>query len=218
MSKMLYNKIKRVADILISLFLLVITFPILLLVSILIYITDRGEIFVKEPKRIGQDHIQFRMYKFRTMIPNAHEEILQNPKYRRLREKWEKNDNKLKIDEDIRITPIGRILRKTDIDELPQLFNILKGEMSLVGPRPMYTDEIERHLKKHPQDSKYIKQISKIKPGLTGIWQVSGRNQIPFSERLQMDTKYTQEQNIVQDIKILLKTPYTVLTRKGAYE
>ena len=218
MSKMPYKIIKRVSDIILSLFLLILFSPFLLLVSFLIWLGDRNEICVKDPLRIGLGAKEFRMYKFRTMIPNAHREILENPEYADLKKKWEGNGNKLKIDDDIRITKIGKLLRKTDLDELPQLVNVLMGHMSLVGPRPMYKDELERHLKDQPEDGKYLKNILSVRPGITGLWQVSGRNEIPFGKRLKMDSKYAQEQNFLLDVKILLKTPYVVLTRKGAYE
>lgn len=158
------------------------------------------------------------MYKFRSMIPNAHQEILNNPKYIDLKKKWEKNGNKLKLEDDTRVTWIGKILRKTDIDELPQIINVIKGDMSLIGPRPMYKDELERHLSKFSKDKEYLKEIFKVKPGITGIWQVSGRNKISFSERLKMDSEYTKNINFITDLKIFFKTPYVVLTRKGAYE
>jgi lipopolysaccharide/colanic/teichoic acid biosynthesis glycosyltransferase len=218
MSKMPYKIIKRVSDIILSLLLLILFSPFLLLVSFLIWLGDRNEICVKDPLRIGLGAKEFRMYKFRTMIPNAHREILENPEYADLKKKWEGNGNKLKIDEDIRITKIGKLLRKTDLDEFPQLVNVLMGHMSIVGPRPMYKDELERHLKDQPEDGKYLKNILSVRPGITGLWQVSGRNEIPFGKRLKMDSKYAQEQNFLLDVKILLKTPYVVLTRKGAYE
>ena len=218
MSKMPYIIIKNFLDILFSSLLLLTFLPLLLIIGILIYITDRGDIFVKDPLRIGKNRREFRMYKFRSMIPNAHQEILNNPKYKDLKNKWEKNGNKLKLEDDIRITWIGKILRKTDIDELPQIINIIKGNMSLIGPRPMYKDELERHLTKYPKDKEYLKEIFKVKPGITGIWQVSGRNKISFSERLKMDSEYAKNINFKTDLKIFFKTPYVVLTRKGAYE
>ena len=218
MSKMPYKIIKRVSDIVLSLFLLIFLLPFFLLVSFLIWLGDRDEIFVKDPLRIGLNGKEFRMYKFRTMIPNAHREILENPEYSDLKKKWEENGNKLKIDEDIRITKIGKVLRRTDLDELPQLINVLIGQMSLVGPRPMYKEELERHLKTNPRDEKYLKDILIVRPGISGLWQVSGRNEIPLGKRLEMDAKYSKEQNIFLDMKILLKTPYVVLTRKGVYE
>jgi lipopolysaccharide/colanic/teichoic acid biosynthesis glycosyltransferase len=181
-------------------------------------LTDGKNIFVKEPLRHGYGGKEFRMFKFRTMIPNAHRELLENPKYKELKVKWEKNDNKLRIDEDLRVTWIGEILRKTDIDELPQLVNVLVGQMSLVGPRPTYKTEIEAHLKKYPKDEQYLKYIFMISPGITGIWQVSGRNDISLHERLAMEAKYAKNLNFLTDLKILLKTPKIVLSREGAYE
>jgi len=215
---MLYRKIKRLFDIIASFIILILTSPLLLIISLLILLIDKGEIFVKDPLRMGMNGREFRMYKFRTMIPNAHQEILNNPKYSELKKKWEENGNKLKIEEDTRITCIGKFLRKTDLDEIPQLYNVLKGEMSLIGPRPMYKDEIERYLKKRPKDEEYLNDIFKVRPGLTGIWQVSGRNEIPFSERLRIESEYSKNFNFFDDLKILLETPYIVLTRKGAYE
>lgn len=218
MLKTLYSKSKRIFDILFSILLIVIFSPLLLVIAILIKLTDGGEIFVKDPIRLGKDEKEFQMAKFRTMIPNAHKNILENKEYAELKRKWEENGNKLRIDEDIRITKVGKLLRKTDLDELPQIFNVLKGDMSIVGPRPPYRDELERHFKNHPGDKRYLKKIFSVKPGITGIWQVSGRNKIPFHKRLIMDSRYVDQMNLFTDIIILLKTPYIVLTRKGAYE
>ncbi|MDD4382410.1 MAG: sugar transferase [Candidatus Dojkabacteria bacterium] len=212
------EKIKRIFDILISLVLLILSSPFILIISLTIYISDKGEIFVKSPKRIGKGGKEFQMYKFRTMIPDAHNKIHIDPKYKKLFEKWKKQDGKLKISEDPRITGIGKILRKTDLDELPQLLNVIKGEMSLVGPRPMYKEEIDRYLKANPKGRKYLKKIFKIRPGMTGIWQVSGRNSIPFPERIKMDAKYSNKIDLWRDFIIFLKTPVIILTRKGAYE
>ena len=218
MSKTLYSKSKRIFDLLFSILLIVIFSPLLLVICILIKLTDGGEIFVKDPVRLGKDEKKFQMAKFRTMIPNAHRDILENEEYAELKRKWEKNGNKLRIDEDIRITKVGKFLRKTDLDELPQIFNVLNGDMSMVGPRPPYKDELERHFKKYPGDKKYLKKIFSVKPGITGIWQVSGRNEITFSDRLKMDSEYSTNYSFLLDLKILLRTPYVVLTRKGAYE
>lgn len=211
---MSYKAVKRGLDILLSLILIIILSPLLLVISLLISIGDGHSVFVKEPKRIGFKGKEFTMYKFRTMVPNAHQIIRKGPQY----EKWIKNEGKLKIAEDERITPIGKILRKTDLDELPQLFNVLKNEMSLVGPRPMYLEEEERYLSKYPYGKKYVKRILRVKPGITGLWQVSGRNSIKFKDRMIMEAKYASHINIVTDIKILIKTPFVVLTRKGVYE
>lgn len=218
MSKTFYKRVKRYFDIVFSVIFLILFSPLLILASFCIWITDRGEIFVKEPLRKGVNGRDFRMFKFRTMIPNAHNELLKNPKYEELKMKWESNGNKLTCQEDFRVTKIGRILRKTDIDELPQLLNVLLGEMSIVGPRPTYKREIEEHLKKYPKDKKYLSKIFSIRPGITGIWQVSGRNEIKLHERFKMEVQYVIGMNFFSDFKILLLTPLVVLTRKGAYE
>ena len=218
MSKTHYKFIKRFFDIFFSILLLILLSPLLLFTSFLIWVNDGGSIFVKEPLRKGKEGCNFKMYKFRTMIPDAHSQLLNNPKYKELKTKWVKNGNKMNSQEDSRITGIGRILRKCDIDELPQLINVFLGEMSLVGPRPTYDYEIIQHLKKHPKDKSLLKQIYTIRPGITGIWQVSGRNNIVLHDRFKMDAKYVKEMNFLIDLKILLKTPFVVITRKGAYE
>lgn len=218
MSKTPYKVIKRVLDIVVSFTLLIFFSPLFLFLSILILLTERESVFVEEPLRYGLNGKEFRMFKFRTMIPNAHRELLENPEYKELRGKWEKNGNKLKVNEDPRVTWIGKILRKTDIDELPQLMNVLVGQMSLIGPRPTYKTEIENHLKKYPKDEKFLKEIFKVRPGITGIWQVSGRNNIPLHERLPMEANYAKNLNFNEDLTIFIKTPKIVLTREGAYE
>ena len=218
MSKTFYRKSKRVLDIIISFLAIILTSPILLLSAFLIWLTDRKEVFVKEPLRIGLHGKEFKMFKFRTMIPDAHNKIQKDPEFKDLKETWIKKDGKLKIAEDRRITWIGKILRKTDMDELPQLLNVLAGNMSLVGPRPMYHGEIARYLGKFPEGKKYLKRIQRVRPGLTGIWQVSGRNEIGFKDRVILEAKYASNVNMKEDIKIFFKTPFVVLTRKGVYE
>lgn len=218
MLKMSYRTTKRFLDIVVSLLLLILFSPILLLTSFLIWISDRKEIFVKEPLRLGIKGREFKMYKFRTMIPKAHEEIVNNPKYADTKELWIKHDGKLRISEDPRITPIGKLLRKTDMDELPQLLNVLNGDMSMVGPRPMYKGEVNRYLGKNPEGKKYVKRILKIRPGITGIWQVSGRNSIKFRDRVVLESKYASHINFMEDLRIFIKTPSVILTRKGVYE
>ena len=217
MSKMLYKKIKRILDIIFSSILLLFFSPLLLLVYILIWIEDRSEVFVKQPIRLGVNGKEFKMYKFRSMVPNAHEKILNNPKYSSLKKKWSGNDRKLSIKEDDRITKIGKVLRSTDIDELPQLLNVFKGDMSIVGPRPMYKLEIEEHLKSYPEDKKKIETILSVKPGMTGIWQVSGRNDIIFKDRVVLESEYSENYNLLADAKIFFLTPYVILTRKGVH-
>mgnify|MGYP001004213211 CR=1 FL=1 len=216
MSKIRYKKIKRILDIVVSLLLLTILSPVFLIVALCILLEDRKEIFVLEPKRLkGENLEEFRMYKFRTMIPNAHNEILNNPKYKKYKEKWLGNDGKLKINEDPRITNVGKFLRRTDLDELPQLINVLKGDMSIVGPRPMYIAEIE---KLNEEERLKLKDVFTVKPGITSLWAVSGRNNIIFKDRIILESEYAKNVSFFLDLKILLKTPYIVITRKGAYE
>lgn len=181
----------------------------MLAIAIVIKLSDGGEVFVGTPVRYGLDGKSFFMYKFRTMVPNAHEIAMGN----REMKKNLLDNHKLKGDS--RATKIGSVLRSTDLDELPQLINVMLGQMSMVGPRPYYREEIEHHLEKHPSDERYFKDIFSVKPGLTGIWQVSGRNEIPFRKRLQMESHYALNPCILNDIYILLKTPWVVLTRKG---
>jgi len=192
--------------------------PLLLLIAIAIKLSDGGDIFLHDPLRIGLNGKEFFMYKFRTMIPNAHQEIMENPKYKQEKREWLRNGGKLKIKKDPRITWIGKILRSTDLDELPQLFNVLRGEMSLVGPRPSYHSEMLRYLKKNPEKENTVEILWSVRPGLTGVWQVSGRNEIPFEERIEIGAKYAQNYDLVLDSGILLQTPFVVLTRKGVYE
>lgn len=218
MLKMSYRKVKRAIDIVFSSLLLILLAPLFILISLLVWITDRKEILVKEPLRLGMKGKEFKMYKFRTMIPNAHSEILNNQKYAKAKETWIKHDGKLRISEDPRITFVGKILRKTDMDELPQLFNVLKGDMSLVGPRPMYIGEVNRYFGVHPEGRKYYKRRSRVRPGMTGIWQVSGRNDIKFKDRMILEARYASHINFMDDVKIFFKTPIVVLTRKGVYE
>lgn len=218
MSKMPYKIVKRFFDIVISFLLLIILLPMFVVIALLIYSQDKEYIFVKNPKRIGLGGKEFFMFKFRTMIPNAYDELQNNPKYADLKKKWLNNSGKIKVDETQMVTKIGRILKKTDMDELPQLINVLKGDMSLIGPRPPYKYELERHFEKYPNDRELVKHIQKIRPGMTGIWQVSGRNDIQMHKRLEMEVNYSMNLNIFMDIKILFKTPNAVLTRKGVYE
>ena len=206
---MLYRIVKRIFDLIVSTILWVLTSPLMLVVAVLIKLSDGGEVFVGTPVRYGLDGKSFFMYKFRTMIPNAHEIAMSNGN---MKDSLLSNH---KLKGDIRVTRIGRILRNTDLDELPQLINVMLGHMSMVGPRPYYHDEIKHHLEQYPEDQMYFNDIFSVKPGLTGIWQVSGRNEIPFRKRLKMESQYALNPCILNDIYILLKTPWVVLTRKG---
>ena len=189
----LYLFIKRSIDVICSLAGIIVLSPVFLIVAILIKIEDpKGSVFFCQ-ERNGQHPNTFKMYKFRSMVHNA-EELLKD-----LQHKNEQTGPAFKIADDPRITKVGKFIRKTSLDELPQLFNVLKGDMSLVGPRPPIPREVEQY-------TEYQKQRLLVKPGLTCIWQVSGRNNIGFDEWVDMDLEYIKNRNLLLDIKLILKT------------
>lgn len=200
--------LKRGFDYTLSLLLLPFVMPIIIIFSILIRLTSEGPaIFSQE--RIGKNGRIFKCYKFRTMYKDTEErlkEILDNDP--QAREEWERT---WKLKNDPRITPIGRFLRKTSLDELPQIFNVLKGEMSLIGPRPVVKDELEYHYK---DKTRYYCMVP---PGITGLWQVSGRSNTTYEERVALDCWYVRNWSPWLDIVILLKTVKVVLKKEGAY-
>ena len=189
----LYLFIKRSIDIICSLAGIIVLSPVFLIVAVLIKIEDpKGSIFFCQ-ERNGQHPNTFKMYKFRSMVHNA-EELLKD-----LQHKNEQTGPAFKMADDPRITKVGKFIRKTSLDELPQLFNILKGDMSLVGPRPPIPREVREY-------NSYQMQRLLVKPGLTCIWQVSGRNNIGFDEWVDMDLEYIKTRNLLLDIKLILKT------------
>lgn len=209
----MYGVLKRTLDIFGALIGIVILSPIMLVTSIAIKLNSEGPILADIPERVGKYGKLFKMYKFRSMVVGAQKLLEQNPE---LYKKYKQNSYKLTTDEDPRITKVGRVIRKTSIDEFPQFFNILKGEMSLVGPRAYYPFELEEQQKKYPQAKEYVRVILSEKPGLTGEWQVSGRSEINFDKRVEMDAKYVQRQSIWYDLYIILKTLPVVILGKGA--
>jgi len=211
---MKYETAKRILDIFMAIILLIFFTPVFILVPILIKLDSPGPVFADIPKRVGKNKKLFRMYKFRTMIANAHQLLRTDPKFRKLYEEYKKHSYKLK--EDPRITRVGKFLRRFSLDELPQIFNIFRGEMSIVGPRAYYLDELEEQQKVYPQTKKYVKELFKIKPGITGYWQVHGRSEINFDKRVQMDAWYARRRSILQDIIIIFKTPWAMISGKGA--
>src|SRR3990170_385503 len=192
---MLYNVFKRLADIFGSIVGLIFLAPLLLLVALAIKLDSLGPVMADTPMRAGKDGKLFKIYKFRSMVQNAHEILEKNPK---LLEEYKRNS--YKIFNDPRVTRVGRFIRKFSIDEFPQFFNIIKGEMSLVGPRAYYPYELEEQQKKHPQTSQFVDVIFHSKPGLTGVWQISGRSAINFDKRVEIDAKYVKTRNIFYDI------------------
>lgn len=211
---MLYSIAKRFIDIIGSIALIIIFSPLLFLIPIFIKLDSPGPVFADIPNRVGRYKKLFHMYKFRSMIANAHHLLRTDPKFRRLYEQYKKNSYKLK--DDPRITRVGMFLRRFSLDELPQVFNILKGEMSIVGPRAYYPDELVEQQKVYPESKKYVTELLKVKPGITGYWQVQGRSEINFDKRVRMDATYVRKRSILDDILILIKTPWVMFSGKGA--
>ncbi|WP_181313612.1 sugar transferase [Planomicrobium soli] len=199
-----YKYIKRFIDILFSLIGIILLLPLLVVICILIKSEDwRSPIFFKQ-QRVGKDEKVFYMYKFRSMVSNA--EALKAT----LAKRNEATGPVFKIKHDPRVTKIGRFIRKTSIDELPQLLNVLKGEMSLVGPRPPLPDEVEQY-------TVHEKKRLAVTPGLTCYWQVSGRSSIGFEEWVALDLKYIEEQCILVDLKLIFKTLLVLFGSRNAY-
>ena len=182
--------------------------PLLVYIAYRIKKEDPGPIFFAHT-RIGKDGKPFPCYKFRSMVVNSKEmlekHLAENPE---ARAEWERE---FKLKNDPRITPIGQVLRKSSLDELPQIFNVLKGEMSLVGPRPVVQEELDKYY------GEAVKEYCSVKPGITGLWQVSGRSDVDYPERVAMDVEYVRTRNLWKDIVILYKTVDVVLNKKGAY-
>jgi exopolysaccharide production protein ExoY len=202
---------KRTVDIFGSLFLLIIFSPILLATMILIKLTSKGPIFFYQ-KRVGQDSKEFSMYKFRSMYTGDNDKRLKE-NYPELWEKYKSAGWKLPMSEDPRITPIGKIIRSLTIDEFPQLINVIKGEMSLVGPRAYREEELQEYAKKFPHTQKFITDIRSVKPGITGVWQTSGRNEISFEKRAKLDSDYIRHRSVLNELVILFKTPMAMFSR-----
>lgn len=205
----LFNPIKRVMDIISSIILIIVFSPVLLITAIIIKLTSPGPVIFKQ-KRVGQNK-EFDMYKFRSMRVGDNDKFLKE-NYPELWKKYKANDWKLSAKEDPRITPIGRFIRATSIDEMPQFINVLKGEMSLVGPRAYRDEELKEYAKKYPNTRPYIADIRSVKPGITGPWQVSGRNELPFEKRSKMDSEYIKKRSLRQEIFIILKTPFAMFS------
>ncbi len=208
------KKIKRIFDIVASLILFIIFSPISLLTAVAIVLDSKGPILADVPERIGEKGKKFKMYKFRSMISNAHYLLRTDPKFKKLFNEYKKSSYKLKRDP--RITRVGKVIRKHSFDEIPQLINVLKGEMSLVGPRAYYPDELENQLVEYPKTKKLVNKVLSVKPGITGLWQVSGRSEVNFDKRIEIDAKYVDNISLWKDLQIILKTPLVMVSGKGA--
>ena len=185
----------RIFDIFFSFLALVFLSPLLILIAFFLKITGEGEILYFQ-KRVGLDEMEFNLIKFATMMKNS--ENL--------------GSGTITIDNDFRILPFGKILRKTKINELPQIFNVLKGDMSFIGPRPIVKSEIKKY-------GKNFKKAFSVKPGISGLWQVSGRNKLSYNKRIELDIFYSENMTLILDIKIFIKTIIIILFPfgKGAY-
>ena len=209
-----YEIIKRIIDIVSSFILVIIFLPIIIVITFAILIDSPGPVFADTPARVGKDGKLFKMFKFRSMVPNAHELLRGNPEFKKLFEDYKKSSYKLKNDP--RITRVGRFIRKHSLDEVPQFLNVLLGQMSLVGPRAYYPDELKEQQKKYPNTKEAVKIVGSVKPGITGYWQVTGRSEINFDKRIQMDAEYVRRRSIRYDLWIIAKTPWAMLSGKGA--
>lgn len=200
----LYSVLKRTIDIMGSLVGLILLSPLIVIIAILIKWEDpKGTVFFHQT-RIGKNEKPFRMFKLRSMCSDAEERL------KDLLVKNEVSGAMFKMRDDPRITKVGKFIRRTSMDELPQLFNVLRGEMSLVGPRPPSSREVSEY-------TSYDKKRLSVTPGCTGLWQVSGRNNLSFKEMVELDLTYIEQRNIWFDIKIILRTVKTVVIPKGAY-
>ena len=198
---------KRIFDLVLGLLLLPFIAPALLLLIVLIKIESKGPAIFKS-ERIGLGGKGFYIFKLRTMCVNAEEKLAEVLRQNEsLRCEWEENQ---KLKNDPRVTRVGKIIRKLSLDELPQIFNILKGEMSFVGPRPIVQNEVARY-------GRHFGKYKSVLPGVTGLWQINGRNDTQYEERIALDVKYTHELNFNLDLKIIGKTIPVALLRKGAY-
>jgi exopolysaccharide production protein ExoY len=208
-----YDIGKRIMDIFGAIVGIVLFSPLMIGAVIWIKIVSpNGPVFADIPLRVGKSGKLFRFLKFRSMIPHAHEWLQAQPE---LLQKWK--DNNFKLDPDPRLIKGSSFLRKSSIDEMPQFFNVLAGQMSIVGPRAYHDFEIDAQLKKCPQVKKCMQQVLSVKPGITGLWQVSGRSKLSFEQRVKLDATYANNKSLLYDLMIILKTPYVVLSHKGAY-
>lgn len=197
-----YEKIKRFFDICLSAAALVVLSPLLLVIAILIYLEDKGPVIYRQT-RIGKDGRAFKLYKFRSMCVDADEKL------KDLQKLNERDGPVFKIKNDPRVTKVGKFIRKTCIDELPQLVNIIKGDMSIVGPRPPLPNEVEQY-------NSYQKQRLLVVPGLTCYWQIQKGEETTFDEWVELDLKYIKERSILLDFRLILLTFKVILSGKGA--
>ncbi|MBW7943802.1 sugar transferase [Patescibacteria group bacterium] len=203
-----YDQQKRILDVVVAIGLMVLFLPIWFIVPLLIYVESGWPVLFRH-RRVGKNGKEFYLFKFRSMVHDA-DDIL-HKRDKALLEKFKQSD--WKLEDDPRITRLGKALRSLTIDEFPQLFNVLHGEMSMVGPRAYVKKELEEQAEKYPETKEYIAKILSVKPGISGPWQTSGRNEVPFAQRAKMDAKYADNRSIWNDISILVKTPRAMISK-----
>ncbi len=205
---MTYEQQKRLLDLIVACGLFIAFLPIWFVVPVLIFI-DSGWPLLFKHKRVGEGGKEFYLYKFRSMVPDA-DDIL-HKKDKKLLQEFKKGD--WKIQNDPRITRLGKILRSLTIDEFPQLYNVLRGEMSMVGPRAYVMRELDEQTERYPETKQFVPKILSVKPGITGPWQTSGRNEVPFTVRAKLDAEYAETKDIWHDLQILGRTPRAMLSK-----
>ncbi len=200
--RLLYQACKRGLDVVVAFMLLVFTLPLFAVIAVLIKMTSRGPVFFRH-RRLGQHGREFECLKFRTMVVDAEEQLRRNKLLRR------RFEQEFKLKDDPRITRIGAFLRKTSMDELPQLLHVLAGGMTLVGPRPIVRPELSKY-------SIYGKKLLSVKPGLSGLWQVCGRSDTTYPQRVMMDMHYVDHRSLALDLRLLALTVSAVVRKSGA--
>lgn len=211
---MIYAFVKRCLDVLGSIALTIMFSPVSIATGIAILLDSPGPVFADTPQRVGKNGKLFKLFKFRSMVVNAHEKLRNDPKLSKLYSEYKRNSYKLM--DDPRVTHVGKFIRKHSIDEIPQLMNVLRGDMSLVGPRPYYPDELVEQQRKYPHTKELVKVVLSAKPGITGHWQVSGRSEVNFDKRIKMDADYVKKRSLLMDLAILFKSPWAMISGKGA--
>jgi lipopolysaccharide/colanic/teichoic acid biosynthesis glycosyltransferase len=201
-NRVFYNIAKRAMDVSVGSVVLVAAFPLIVVAAVLVKCTSPGPVLFRQ-KRIGKDGREFACMKFRTMVPDAEKRLREDPSLRR------QFEASFKLKQDPRVTPVGAFLRKTSIDELPQLLHVVRGDMTLIGPRPIVREELSKY---GPYSSKLIT----VKPGLSGFWQACGRSDTTYAERVRMDMFYIDNRCLFLDAVLLLLTPVAVLRKRGA--
>ena len=202
----LYLFTKRSFDIIVSLIGVAFLIPVILILKLVFMLTGDFKPIIFKQKRVGKFGKNIYIYKIRSMVPNAEEELKKLLKIKKYKKEWDKNQ---KLEDDPRITKIGKFIRKTSIDELPQFVNVLKGDMSLIGPRPLVVNELDSHGGNH-------RIYESVRPGITGWWACNGRSAIDYKKRLQLEYYYVNNKSVSLDIKCIYKTIAAVLNKNGA--